>query len=169
MGATTQPPGTMSVPDKNEYWASVLQRELRDSTTLLRGLLARLNTDLGQLALIDGDREIRKVDNWPIAGATRFVVGRRGHGGLFPLAAGVAQLIISADPSRVAGSIINAGAAAATLYLCDLPTQAAGLAIPQVFVPAAGAWDFLLSRSVWCGAVVAVAATGGTSLSVAVI
>jgi len=120
------------------------------------------------VAVADLRRRYTEVADFIQPGARRAVLGTTGFGATVALAAGVATPLLSLNPRRLGGRIVNAGPTAnVALFLCELGDQAAGATVPQITMPVGAAWDLLLGNALWCGNVCAVAGAGGATVTVA--
>ena len=150
-----------------------LSAELAETNRLLRALLQAERSEITQLCVTDNEPAQSVMANFPVPGAKRLMIRRPGAGGLYALAAAVPQLVLQPNDNRLGGQIVNVGANAVTLYLShDLLVPGTANPLPQaaaqiVLNGAGGAWDLRLSNLLWCGGILAVAAAGGSSVSVA--
>lgn len=131
-------------------------------------LLDQLVTEIG----LGGGAVDRITDNLPLPGLKRHTVsGHRATGNdalAIPIGNANAVLISDSSPGRLAGNIVNLGANPVILYLSS-PARVGTGSVAAIWIGAGGAWDFMLSRRLWCGAVSAVAQTGATTLTVAIV
>jgi hypothetical protein len=162
-------------PGNVEFWSARGVKQLNNLVRLMEDLLSRENTSLLQIAVIDGDRQARKLVNWPVAGAGRYVVQKRGLGnptGGLVLAQNTPALIASADMARLGGCITNIGSNPVWVYSCDLATYGATPqpSIPQHWLAAGGgSWDLKDGNILVCSSLVAVCTvSGGSSLAYAI-
>jgi hypothetical protein len=166
MRTPSAPDGAVALPTEREP-----SHELLETNHLLRRLIQTQRTDIKQLCLTDHEPAQMVMENFPVPGSKRLIVRRTGNGGTYApgTTAANATLLADANDSRLAGQICVVGAAAVTLYLCELGPVQQGEAqgFPQInLLASGGSWDFRLSGVVWCGHVVAVAA-GATTVTVA--
>lgn len=160
--------GHAPAPDHGPLLAAI-----GDTNALLRALLAQESADISELCVSDREPPEALMANFPTRGVQRMIVRRPGNGGTYPLAAGNPTPVLQANENRLGGSIINSGANAVTLYLAaDLLQPGSNTPLPQGAPQlrlngGGGSWDLKLSDVLWCGTVVAVADTGGSTLSVA--
>lgn len=161
-GATGVPGGTPAVTP-TEVHQLAAQNE---TNRLLKELVSRENLDLQQIAVTNGPRRLRKMKDWPMPGASRFLVSNPGNGlSVAPPASlgGVSTLV--AENSARLGGLITVSGAPAILYLCSLEIAqmliagSGPLLTPQILVPGSGSWNFLLGRVIWGGQVQAVSPT----------
>lgn len=145
---------------------------LGETNGLLRELLAQESADISELCVSDREPPEQLMANFPTRGVQRMIVRRPGSGGSYPCAAGTPVPVLQPNENRLGGNIVNSGANAVTLYLAaDLlepgtstPIQGA----PQLRLNGGGSsWNLKLSDVLWCGSVIAIADTGGSTLSVA--
>jgi hypothetical protein len=147
--------------------------ELARTNRLLCSMVEQQRAEVVQLCVTDGEVAEAEMLNFPAPAAHRLIVRRPGAGGTFALAANVPTPILLPNDTRLGGQIVNTGAAAVTLFLArDLlvPGSATPLSAgaAQIALNAnGGLWNLLLSNLLWSGGVVAVAAVGGSSVSVA--
>ena len=152
---------------------AALVAEVATSNHLLQRLLTNERADVIHLCVTDREPAQLLMDNFPVPTARRLIVRRPGNGGTIPLTAGVATLILPANDNRLGGTVVNFGTANVTLFLSvDLLTPGTSTPLPQGSAQiglnsGGGAWDLRLSNVLWCGSVVAVAAAGGTTMTVA--
>jgi len=147
--------------------------ELARTNDQLGHLLRQEQAEITQLCVTDREPAQQTMHNFPVPGARRLIVRRAGTGGSPSLAAGVPTLVVAANENRLGGALVNVGNASVTLFLAvDLlepgSAQPLTMGAPQIGLNAnGGAWDFRLGSLLWCGNVIAIAATGGTSLTIA--
>jgi hypothetical protein len=147
--------------------------QLAEINRYLCALLEQDRAEITQLCVTDNEPAQSAMDNFPVPGTRRLIVRRPGAGGLYTLAAAVPQLVLQPNDNRLGGQIVNTGANAVTLYLShDLLVPGTATPLPAgaaqiVLNGNGGAWDLRLSNLLWCGGILAVAAAGGSSVSIA--
>jgi hypothetical protein len=128
-----------------------------ETNRLLTAILSRENLDLRQITVTDGSRRIRRIRDWPIPGASRYVLATPGNGyaiGVQASAAAVA-LVCGERPSRLGGRISNSPAADVILFLTAYENVGTVPMVPMMYLPAGQSWDFKVSDTVWGGHVCA--------------
>lgn len=128
-----------------------------ETNRLLLALVSRENLDLRQITVTDGSRRLRRIKDWPMPGASRYVLATPGNGFAIAVAASGASVsvVCGERPSRLGGRISNTPAADVILFLTDLPNVGVVPMVPMVYLPAGQSWDFRLSDTVWGGHVCA--------------
>lgn len=128
-----------------------------ETNRLLLALLSRENLDVRQITVTDGSRRLRRIKDWPLPGASRYVLATPGNGYAIAVAASGASVsvVCGERPSRLGGRISNTPAADVILFLTDLPNVGTVPMVPMVYLPAGQSWDFRLSDTVWGGHVCA--------------
>jgi hypothetical protein len=123
-----------------------------------------------EVAVLDYAPAQLVLDRFPIPGSQRALIRRTGTGNctaaLAVVAAPTPTKVASANESRFGGYIVNYGANAIILYLCDIG-MVGQTGVPAIYLPVNGSWNFQLSDIVWCGSVHALPAAGTSTVSVA--
>lgn len=136
----------------------------------LRVIAALLATDLLEV-VVGGAENDQELENSPVQGRRRYVIARRTRGGddaVYPIAFDqAAHDVAPANPGRLGGQIVNAGANPVMLYLSLAREVAAGGKAAIWLGANGGSWDFRLSNVLYGGPVSAVARVGATSLTLA--
>lgn len=148
--------------------ADYLLAEARKHRASLERLIMQFETAPHQIAAVDGSqRQTRKMQDFPVQGVSRYLVPKSGFGGLVTLVAAANTALLPINEARLGLQIINTGSAAVTIYLGAIG-EIGVRALPQLWLAnGGGSWDGLLSETVWCGNICAVAATGGTTVTIA--
>jgi hypothetical protein len=140
--------------------------QLRELVKLGRQMMMREEVTLSQMALTSGNRQSRWMRDWPVQGGKRLIVPRTGYGQTTVLTTAATRLLPSHE-ARLGLTIVNIGANAVTLWLCELG-EVSATARPQIWLGSGGgSWDGRLGVIPWCGEVCAVAAAGGTTVTIA--
>jgi hypothetical protein len=131
----------------------------------LSGLMA---DGLEELAA-GGAAQNQWLENSPAPGRRRFIQSDRSAGqDAAPIALGPAMSpVLPAQPGRLGGVIVNAGANPVTLYLAIATASPGGRA--AIWLPAGATWLFLLGNVLWTGPVSAIATTAPGTLTVATV
>ena len=121
-----------------------------------------------QIAALDGSqRQSRKMQDFPIQGVSRYIVPKSGYGQAVALTAATNTVLLPINEARLGLQIVNSGTAAVTLYLGALG-EIGVRALPQLWIGAGGgSWDGMLSETIWCGNICAVAGAGGSTVTIA--
>lgn len=137
--------------------------ELGKQTALMHSALAEARTDALELAVGDFQGREMVLDQFPVPGAKRVIVGRTGNGFDSLAVPTTGVLALPPNEGRLGMRLVNSGATnAIILYLAD--QKRAG--IPAVWLaPAGGAWDGRLGNVLWAGNVFAVAQLGASALT----
>lgn len=131
------------------------------------------NTQRAHLAFGGGPME-RVLQNWPIQGEDRRIVGGRPAGGLYSVNAWTqgnpASPVLDYDEGRGGLQIINTGANPCYLFLVAGGDAATGGA-PTMYLASggAGSWNGKMTDELWCGPVSAGGVGGPTTLAVAIV
>jgi hypothetical protein len=131
----------------------------------LQEIRALLEASVQELS-VGGSIVDRDLENWPVPGLTRKVLSNRRVTGTdsFTATAATPALIVDSLPGRLGGTIVNAGANPAILYLVG-PGHITAIAAgnPAIFIAAnGGSWDFRLGNVPWSGPVSVISALGTT-------
>ena len=139
----------------------------------LQELVDDANTQREHLAFGAGAME-RVLENWPIQGEARRVVGGKPAGGLYAVGAYTAGSratdVLDYDAGRGGLSVINTGTVPCYVFLTAAGDAATGGA-PTLYLAAngSGTWDGKVSEQLWCGPISAGGIGGATTLAVAII
>jgi hypothetical protein len=143
-----------------------LLAEVRRQNELLRQLLVATSGGEDEIALSNGTRQTRRMQDWPIQGFTRYLRPCTGYGALVTVPATTVTAVSSCNEARMGGTVVNSGGGSVILWLCQFG-EVNVAARPQISLFASGgSWDYRLSNRMWCGEVWAYS-TAGTTLTVA--
>lgn len=126
-----------------------------------------------QIVVGDFDRQESVLQESPAPGSKRLLIPRFGNGTDQATGAAITTTpveILEKNEGRVGGTIVNYGANAAFLFLCNLGNLTGGQVHqrPTVWLGAGGgSWDFRLGNVLYGGTVCAASTTLTTTLTVA--
>jgi hypothetical protein len=135
---------------------------------LLHEAVEALRGSAAALAVSEKAQQPQLTTDFPFAGSHRWLIPRQPSGGLVGLEAGKVALVLAANANRLGGFIVNRGAKAADLFLCDEKVAAGSrAAIARVGLAAGASWDCRLGPNLlWSGSIAGLAAEA-TELTVA--
>lgn len=122
--------------------------------------------DPSALAITDDPRALRTIEDFPIRGGQRHIVGRQGLGVMMatPAPGAPAVDVLPANAARMGLYAITSGANPNLLYLGSAERVNAGEAVPRLLLPAGGPpWVGLIGNVMWAGALSVVAFAAGAS------
>lgn len=157
--------------------AHAIHRNTERHTSKLEEIRVLLEAATTQLA-VGGSPNDRRLDDWPVPGASRWSVSHRritGSDGV-ALQTGIANAVQIAreQPGRIGGFVANLNTTAANLvllYLADSNAIIVGATPTIALTSAAGGfpmWNLEWGEGIWCGPISAVALAGTPSIAYAI-
>jgi hypothetical protein len=158
----------MSVTTGTEE-AHAIARAAERQSALLERLCLLMEAQTYSIS-VGGQNVDRNIEDFPFPGWQRKGLSdlRISGNDTFPVLAAAAPVqVMTGNPGRLGGQIVNSGSGSCLIYLASANrvTTAPNAGMPALFLSAmGGAWDFLIGNVVWGGAVSAFS-TAGTTLT----